>query len=281
MKSSVMWLTRRRCVALAGLPLLAAPRPGRAEDLIVPGSGSFEHVLGSMAGVFNGRQSGHRISVPTSTGTAGALHDVESGVTPLGRVGRPLKDEERGRGLVYLPVGRDPVTFVGGAAVSVKNLTTAQVLDIYRGRITEWREVGGQPGPIRAIGREPTEVSRQAIQRHMKPFATIVYGDSVKVAHLDPQVIELLDRFPGSFGFLNRSALAACATRVSPIALDGMEATLQNLESGRYPMCVEFGLVYRTGGPGAAGRAFIDFIRSPAGTAMLRERGVQPVSPKA
>ena len=245
-----------------------------AEELVVPGSGNPEYVLKILADAFNRQQTQHKVLVPPTTGTGGALRDVEGGTANLGRVGRPLTGDELARGLVYVPIGRDPVTFVGGAGVTAKGLTQAQVLDAYSGRAVNWQAFGGKPGPIRAIGRESTDASRQAVNRVVKPFEGIVFGDGVKVVHLDTQMLELLDRFPGSLGFLNRSALAIGKTKLVHLTLDGVEPTPQNVGAGRYPLWLEFGLIHKTGGLGPAARAFIEFVRSPAGVRILREQGI-------
>ena len=84
---------------------------------------------------------------------------------------------------------------------------------------------GGQPGPIRAIGRESTDASRQAINRVLPAFETMTFGAGVKVVHLDPQLIEPLDRFPGAPGFLNRSALANAKTTIVYLAFSQADAS--------------------------------------------------------
>ena len=268
---------RNAAAALASaFALLAAPL-ARGENLVISGSGNPEYVLTQLAGAFNQAQAAHTVSIPPTSGTAGALRDVEAGTTPMGRVGRPLKEEERKRGLVYVPLGRDPVAFVGGAGVTARSITQQQALDVYSGRITDWRELGGKPGPIRAIGRESTDASRQALARLIPPFAALAFGEGVKLVHLDAQLIELLDRFPTSLGFLNRSAIKATRTGVVPLALDGVQPDAANLEAGRYPLWLEFGLIHKTDAPSGAGKAFIDFVRSPAGVALLRAHGVLAV----
>lgn len=265
-----------RCLvaAVVALAAFAASTSAFAEELVVPGSGSPEYVLKVLAEAFNAQQAQHRVLVPTSIGTSGGLRAVETGTATLGRVGRPLKSDELARGLVYIPIGRDPVTFVGGSGVTVKDLTQAQLIDAYTGRATNWQVFGGKPGPIRVIGRESTDVSRQVINRIIPPFERIVFGDAVKVVNLDPQMLELLDRFPGSLGFLNRSALAAAKTKLVYLSLDGVPSTPQNVEAGRYPLWLEFGFVYKAGKLGPAANAFVDFVRSPAGMRILREQGI-------
>ena len=197
----------------------------------------------------------------------------------MGRVGRPLQDKELSLGLTYYPLGRDPVAFVGGVGVTVSNISPQQVIDIFTGRISNWSDLGGRPALIRAIGREVSDASRQSIMRAIKPFEKIEYHDSVKVVLLDSQLIELLDRFPASFGFLNRSALSSATTRLVAMKLDSVEPSAENVKSGRYPLWTEVGLIYKESSLTEAGRSFLRFIESPEGIELLRANGLLPMPP--
>jgi phosphate transport system substrate-binding protein len=126
---------------------LAFTIPVMADELVIPGSGNPEVVLKALAEVFNKQQTQHHVSVPPSTGAAGALREVEAGSTVLGRIGRPLKPDESARGLSYVALGRDPVVFVAGANVTVKGLTRAQAVDVYTGKISNWRDTRPQHHP--------------------------------------------------------------------------------------------------------------------------------------
>jgi phosphate transport system substrate-binding protein len=253
---------------------LAAAGPAVAEELVIPGSGNPEHVLGELARAFNAQQTQHHVVVPPSIGTAGALREVGEGTARMGRVGRSLKPAERERGFTYVPLGRDAVVFVGGAGVTVNNVTRDQMVGAYSGKLTDWRELGGKPGPIRVVGREATDASRQVLDREIPGFASIQYHEGVKIVHLDPHAIELLDRFPTSLGFLNRSALDAAKTRLVILSLDGVAPSPENLKAGRYPLWLEFGLIYKSAALTDAGRAFLQFIQSPAGSRIRQDHGV-------
>lgn len=93
---------------------------------------------------------------------------------------------------------------------------------------------------------------------------------------LVPQLIGLLDRYPTSLGFLDRSALAACTSQVVHLALDGVEPTPENLAYRRYPAWVELGRDHGPTGLTPAAQAFLEFIRSPAGERVLRQQGILP-----
>lgn len=268
--------TLRHGKACLGLALLALAATAGAETLVIPGSGNPEYILRELANDYNARQSRHRVIVPPSIGTSGALRELTEGTATMARVGRPLKGTELDLGLTYQPIGRDPVVFVGGAGVTATNLSAQQAIDIFTGKSRNWRELGGKPGTIRAIGREKTDASRQAIMKEIKAFEDLPYDEAVKVVMLDPQLIELLDRFPMSFSFLNRSALSAAKTKLVTLTLDSVEPNAENVKTGRYKLWTEIGLIFRKSTLTDAGRDFLQYIDSPRGVELLERNGLLP-----
>lgn len=270
---STQCLRLTRSIFLFFLTLLCCS-PAPAETLIIPGSGNPEYILGVLAKAFNEQQSLHRVVIPPTIGSAGAFREISEGNASIGRIGRPLIEKERQQGLSYHSLGRDPIVFVGGSGVTARNINRAQVIAIYSGQISNWQELGGKPATIRAIGRESTNGPSLSIASKIEGFNSIKYSDSVKFAHLDSQLLELLDRFPASFGFLNRSALSAAKTRLTLLSLDGTEASAENLISGRYPLSVEIGLIYKKNKLTEAGHSFLRFISSPRGLDILHAHGL-------
>lgn len=250
-----------------------------AAELVIPGGGNPEFVLRQLAQAFALRQPAHKISVPASIGSSGGLREIREGKAVLARIGRPLSDAEKAQGLVALPFGRDAVVFVGGAGVTVRGVSSAQMVDVFAGRIVDWRDLGGAEAPIRVIGREVSDSSRVAMSTRIPALRTMSLGPQVKMALLDTQTLDLLDRFGASLAILNQSALFAARTPLVRLALDGVAPDLANLTSGRYPVALEFSLVHRASDalPGVA-RDFIDFVRSAEGTAILKAHGVVPLA---
>ena len=264
------------CAVAVSLSAFALMPSASAETLVIPGSGNPEYILTVLANAYNTRQSEHRVIVPPTIGTSGALREVTEGTASMGRVGRPLKGKELNLGLTYRPIGRDPVSFVGGAGVTVSGITTQQAIDIFTGNISNWRDLGGKHEAIRAIGREKTDASLQAIMREIKAFENLQYHDNVKLVHLDSQLIELLDRFPASFGFLNRSALSGAKTKLIALKLDSIDPSADNVDAGRYKLWTEIGLIYKESSLTPAGRSFLEFVASTYGAQLLRANGLLP-----
>lgn len=264
------------CAVAVSLSAFALMPSASAETLVIPGSGNPEYILTVLANAYNTQQSEHRVIVPPTIGTSGALREVTEGTASMGRVGRPLKGKELNLGLTYRPIGRDPVSFVGGAGVTVSGITTQQAIDIFTGNISNWRDLGGKHEAIRAIGREKTDASLQAIMREIKAFENLQYHDNVKLVHLDSQLIELLDRFPASFGFLNRSALSGAKTKLIALKLDSIDPSADNVDAGRYKLWTEIGLIYKESSLTPAGRSFLEFVASPYGAQLLRANGLLP-----
>lgn len=250
---------------------------GQAEDLTIPGSGNPEFVLRQLANAFGAAQQSHRVFIPVSTGTAGAMRDIAEAKTTMGRVGRPLRKNELDSGLVYVPLGRDAVVFATGVGAGVSSITRAQAVDIYTGKIDNWRMLGAAAASIRAIAREETDASRQIINREIKPFADIRFHKDVKIVNLDPQMVALLERYPASLGFMNRSGLYSANVRVVPLSLEAIAPTLENIENGSYPLVMEFGLIYKAGALTRAGAEFLAYIGTPDGVRILRQYSVLPM----
>ena len=260
------------------LLILASSPRAMAETLTIPGSGNPYHILTVLAQAFNSRQSEHLVLVPISTGTAGAIRDVTGGIASVGRVGRALTTEERNKGLEYLSLGRDPIVFVGGAKVTATTITREQAFGVLEGRLLNWRDLGGEAGTIRAIGREASDASLLGLRRELPDFEHLVYGADVKVVHFDHHLLELLDRYPYSFGFLNRSGLLGAKTRLVVLDFETKDPSAENVATGRYPFWTELGLIYKRSLLSDAGQAFLQFVQSAEGLRILRDNGVFPVS---
>src|SRR5699024_5127146 len=91
---------------------------------------------------------------PQFTGSSAGIEAVLNGTADIGNSSRYLKDAEKEKGLTENIVAIDAIVIVTDTQNKVDNLTTQQLIDIYKGKIRNWKEVGGEDLPIVVIGRE-------------------------------------------------------------------------------------------------------------------------------
>jgi phosphate transport system substrate-binding protein len=247
-----------------------------AETLVIPGSGACEVLLQELAAAFNAKNPGQEVIIPPSIGTRGGILAVAHDEYLLGRVARPLDEMERGYGLGYLVFARDAVVFAVGAKVEIKSLTSGQLADIFTGKITNWQEVGGHQAPIRVLTRDPGETSLRSIRQQLKEFQNINFTPRSKTAHHDYEMLEMLQKFKNSIGFLTYSSTVGLDTSIKPIALDNIRPTPETVQAGQYKMLEDYALVYKEKRLNELARAFIKFIFSDEARDIMKKRGVIP-----
>jgi phosphate transport system substrate-binding protein len=184
-----------------------------------------------------------------------------------------LTREEKDQGLTYLPFAHDPVIFAVGAKVPVRSITTAQLESIYKGTIRNWQELGGPQAPIRLLLRQPGDSSLLVIQKHLEFFRHITFDPGAKVVYTDPDMLNLLQKYDYSLGWLTLSSLKGAKTPVYPLALDGIAPTRENARAGQYDLLAEYALVFKEKRLPPLAGTFLDFLFSEEGRVTIEKMG--------
>jgi phosphate transport system substrate-binding protein len=261
--------------SMFALALAAQPVSG-AEPLAIPGSGDCEFILSKIVEAYARTYPGRQVSLPPGTGSTGGIRSVIANQAVLGRVARPLKDAEAKSGIKWVAFARDAVVFAIGERVPLKTLTPEQLADVFAGRVTNWRDVGGDNAPIRVAIREEDETSYMVIRARLGPFAKLKLGDNAKLVSRTPELIDLLDRYKTSIGWTTHSSLATAKTAIRPLALAGVSAFPENVATGKYPLSVEYALVFMEDRLTGEARDFIAFATSPEAQHAIRKLGLNP-----
>ena len=101
---------------------------------------------------------------PQFTGSSAGIEAVINGKSNIGNSSRELKESELEQGLVSNVVAIDAIAIVTDIDNKTDNLTKEQLIDIYTGKIRNWKEVGGDDLPIVVIGREAGSGTRSAFE---------------------------------------------------------------------------------------------------------------------
>ncbi len=143
--------------------------------------------------------------------------------------------------LVEVPVVYEGFVFVVNAKNPVDTLTQQQLKDIYSGKITNWKEVGGNDAPIVAYQRNETSGS----QNYMKAFMKDSNLMKPLTSFTPASMIGLMDavaNYDNAENAIGYSVYAYAANmygngnEIKFIKVDGVEPTKQTMAAQKYPL---------------------------------------------
>lgn len=174
--------------------------------------------------------------------------------------------------IVVHTVARDGIAVVAEPGCSIDELSLDQVKQIFAGEITNWSELGGGDMVITVVAREEGSGTRAA-------FEELVMGDALitENAILQPSngaVRTTISVTPGSIGFLSFGYLDG---QTRPIAIDGSLPTEENAATGEYTVVRPLNMITH-GQPEGKAEAFLDFVMSEDGQAIVVAEGYLPVN---
>jgi phosphate transport system substrate-binding protein len=260
------------------LPLLAAlvlaAPAARAQDLRYSGSSTIGQSILEAAGARAAfeKKSGVRFASLEVPGSGKGIDALLAGQVNVAGASRPIRSEEKSRKVLGTIIGYDAVAVFVHKDNPVKDLSKEQLKDIFTGKITNWKQVGGRDAPI-AVNTEIQGAKRAT----MEMFNELVmdkaaYGKGFKQIDLPRDQIVAVANDPNAIGTPSLGLLAAVSpdvrARVKAIAVDGIAATPENIQSGAYLISRPLNLA-TIGPPTGVVKTFVEFMLSPEGQALV------------
>ncbi len=207
---------------------------------------------------------------PQFTGSSAGIEAVASGKTMIGNSSRALKEEEKSQGIVENIVAIDGIAMVVDKNNTIENLTKQQLSDIYTGKITNWKDVGGADQKIVVIGREAASGTRGAFEEILGIEDQCKYANELNETGA---VIAKVSSTPGAIGYVS---LDMIDDTVKAINIDSVQATEETIKDGSYTLQRPF--VMATKGEikdqSEAVQAVFEFIESDNGQAIIEQVGL-------
>lgn len=237
--------------------------------LSMNGSTSMEKVIKAVNGAFMEKNKGVTVNL-NLTGSGTGIQEASEGKCDIGNSSRKLKDEEAEK-LDATVVGLDGIALVVNPANKLEDISLDDLAKVYSGEITNWKELGGDDKSIVVIGREDGSGTRDG-------FESIVMGDKEpKYAQELESTGSVINAVATTDGAIGYASLANVDETVKALKIGGVEATEENVKSGAYEVQRPFICATLKGSDNKLVKAYLDFILSEEGQALVLAQGAVPV----
>lgn len=185
--------------------------------------------------------------------------------------------EEAGIEFNLTPIGYESFVFIVNSKNPVDSLTVSQIKDIFTGKITNWKEVGGKNMEIRPFQRDKNSGSQTAFLTFMGSDANILPPETHQVFGMDGLVDVVSDyqNHKNAIGYSFRYYIETMMNNpgVKMLALNGIEPTKENIQNKTYPFFDTFFAVTVKGRESENTKKFIEWILSEQGQEIVDKVG--------
>lgn len=205
-------------------------------------------------------------------GSGVGIKQVGEGLVDIGNSGRKPTDEEIARyDLKLFRWAIDGVAPVVNPKNKVKQLTKSQLMDIFSGKIDNWKTLGGVDRKINLYTRDEASGTREVFWE--KGLDKGAIAPSAHVVVSNGAMKTAISQDPYGIGYVS---VGHIDPTVAPVTLDGVVPTIDTVRKGTYK--ISRGLFSNTKGePAGLKKKFLDFLYTPDGMKIIEKHGFIPV----
>ncbi|ANU38633.1 phosphate ABC transporter substrate-binding protein [Vibrio scophthalmi] len=261
--------------AIALLSTLAVTPASAKETISAVGSSSVTPLMEVFSETYMKDNANVFIEVQ-GPGSSAGVKAAKNGSADLGMSSRNLKDSEKEATLIEEVVARDGIAVVVNPNNKLEGLTAEQVTAIYKGEITNWKDVGGADKPIVAITRDTASGTRGAFEDIMKLKKKIsgmkvsAISQRAQVANGNGALKTMVASNPYAIGYIS---LGTVDGSVNALDINGTPASVANVKNGTYQVARPFLVLYQEGKPSAETQKFLDWMLTADAQALVEQKG--------
>ena len=244
--------------------------------LVLSGSSTVAPLISEIGKRYETLHPDVRVDVQTG-GSSRGIRDASNGLADIGMSSRDLKSSEA-EGRRPWPIAMDGVCFIVHADNTVGELTQEQLAGVLKGEIQNWKQLGGADAPIEFINRADGRSELELVSKFFEIDPSEMKADLI--AGENQQGIKNVASISNSISYMSVGASEEAIRRKTPIRmlpLDGIEASVKNVESGEFPLSRPLILVTDEAPSDAISR-FIEYCQSDVVADLVRELSYVPIS---
>lgn len=249
--------------------------------ITVKGSDTMVILSQKWAEIYMKKNPGTTIQV-TGGGSGVGLAALINGSTDIANASRPIKSSEveklkarYGTLGVEIPCAKDGLSVYLNKANGVSELTLKQIGDIFSGKITNWKQVGGVDAKIQLYGRESSSGTFEFFKEHV---VKTDFAPSCQTLPGTAAIINAVKKDKNGIGY--GGAAYAEGVKDCKVKKDdkspGILPTAETIKNKTYPIS-RYLYMYLKSKPKGETKAFIDWILSPEGQKVIVEVGYYPL----
>jgi phosphate transport system substrate-binding protein len=267
--------TAKSTKASAKKAAVKAPVAPPAETIVLRGDHSTTRALKDLVKAYEAGKQGKITVQPFST--ISALDAVNSGTADVAGSARvAMTDRAEEKGTNFYPVAWDAVVPIVSYDNPVSNITLKQLHDLYLGRVTNWKDLGGPDGGINLYSisapLDGVEFSARFLLFHFGDQAVSAPRLYVNVEKLEEGIV--ID--PHGIGFSTFSGVAT-NPKIKMLSIEGVRPSIATISDGSYPLYSGLYLASRDDSKHHEDVAkFVAFAGSEQGREILRKHDLVP-----
>ena len=283
------WQTVVLVVGVLGGSIGCASADDLQGSLQIKGSDTMVNLTQAWAEAFMAKYP--RVTVAVTGGGSGTgIAALIGGTCDLAATSRKMTDKEQASATAQGNPPQEWTVALDGLAVvvhpgnPVKRLTIEQLAQLFTGKIQNWKELGGANTPVALLSREVNSGTHVYFKEHvlsaLKDGGPKEFAPEALLLPSSQAIADEVASNLGSIGYYGmgytnpRNAIVAVAkTAADPYIVPSEDA----VRSGSYPISRPL-FLYSRGVPQAVTKAFLDFVMSSEGQAVVRKIDFVPIT---
>ena len=266
---------RKFIAAAAATLVMACASAGFAAPIVMDGSTTVLPFAQAAAEQYMKANKTVKFSV-SGTGTGNGFKSLADGSAQIANASRFIKDKEIDTCMskkvypVPFAVALDCIIPVVHPSNQVKSLTKAQLKDIFTGKVTDWKEVGGTSGAIVVIGRDTSSGTYGTWQEMIMDKGE--KGRVTPKAQVTASSGAMMTAVANNKNAIGYEGMGYVTKAVKGVQVEGISGTASTARSGKYPLS-RYLYMFTNGWPEGELLDFINFMQSGAGQKIVNKTG--------